>query len=123
MKINEIYKLLSFVCLKKLNKQTLSARTFFSSTNIDELTFNFWKLSIFQKLSNEIKEVCNCSFFYWYRDIIPDCLNHIYSNTLDFKRIYFYSLAICDIDYLLTHVRYLEDNTSVVKKLRENNQY
>lgn len=98
----------------------IKTKNYFSSTQIDDLSFNFWKLEILHKLTTEIKEICDCSFFYWYKDIIPECINYIYGNALDFKRIYFYSLAVSDIDYPLIHVKYLEDNTTVVKKFREN---
>lgn len=98
----------------------IKSKNYLSTTQIDELNFIFWKMDILNRLTTEIKEVCDCSFFYWYKDILPDCLNHIYSNLNDFKRIYFFAFAISDIDHLLTFNKYTEDNTIVAKKLREN---
>jgi WASH complex subunit 7 len=98
----------------------IKTKNHFDSNQIDDLNFHFWKLEIMSRLSSEIKSVCETSFFYWYRDIIPECLNVIYNSHIDFKRIHFFTLAISDIQNPLFHVKYLSDNTVLVKKLREN---
>ena len=98
----------------------VKTKNYFDEEKIDDLNFHFWKLDILNKLSSEVKSVCDTSFFYWYRDIIPECLNVIYNSHNDFKRIQFFTYAINDIQIPLYHVRYLSDNSSLVKKLREN---
>jgi WASH complex subunit 7 len=104
--------------INELCLDIIKSKNFFTATNADDLLFSFWKLELVQKFSLEVKEVCNCSFFYWYRDIIPECLKFLISNNLDFKRIYFFTLAINDTDAPLLHVKYLEDNTILIKKYR-----
>jgi WASH complex subunit 7 len=106
--------------VNELCLDVIKTKNFFSSTQLDEIMFIFWKLELLNKMSTDIREVCDCSFFYWYRDLIPECLNYYYSNPDEFKRIQYFNFAISDIDNLLTHVRYVEDNTTVIKKLREN---
>jgi WASH complex subunit 7 len=98
----------------------IKSKNFFSQSQSDELTFIFWKYEILNKLPQDIKQVCDCSFFYWYKDLIPECLSYYLTNLPEFKRLYYFSLAISDIDSLLTYVRYCEDNTTIIKKFREN---
>src|SRR5690606_8918252 len=89
--------------VEELSLDIIKTKNYLSTSQIDEINFIFWKLEILNRFSSEIKEVCDCSFFYWYKDIIPDCLNHIYSNVTEFKRIYFFSFAVSNIDNLLSY--------------------
>jgi WASH complex subunit 7 len=106
--------------INELCFDVIKTKNFFQTFQLDDLVFNFWKLDLMQKISKEIKSVCDCSFFYWYRDLIPECLKYQVSNALDFKRIYYFAIALNDTDTPLIHVKYLEDNTILIKKYRES---
>jgi len=97
----------------------IKAKKFFNENEVENFMFCFWKLEILQRLSYEIKTVCDTSFFYWYRDIVPDCFNLIFTSGNDFKRLYFFCLALTDTELPLLHVKYLEDSTILVNKYKD----
>jgi WASH complex subunit 7 len=108
MNINEI-------CL-----EILKSKTFLDTSQKDDLQMDLWRLEVLSKFSSEIKQVCDTSFFYWYRDLIPNFLDNLFINNQDFKFIEYFCFAISETDYPLMHVRYLEDNTCLIKKYRES---
>jgi len=97
----------------------IKTKKLLNDSELENFTFSYWRLEIMQKLSSEIKTVCNTSFFYWFKDVIPECFNYIYSNEKEFKRLFFFCCGLNDTIQPLLHVRYLEDNTVVVKKFKE----
>jgi len=108
MNINEI-------CL-----EILKSKTFLDNTQKEDLQMDLWRLEVLSKFSSEVKQICDTSFLYWYTDLFPNFLDSLYSTTHDFKFIKYFCVAISETDYPLLHVRYLEDNTLLIKKYREN---
>jgi len=106
--------------INEISLEILKSKSFLDNTQKDDLQMDLWRLEIFSKLSSEIKVVCDTSFFYWYKDLIPNFLESLYSNNQEFKFIRFFAIAISDTDLPLLHVRYLEDNTYLVKKYRQS---
>jgi WASH complex subunit 7 len=106
--------------ISEIAMDIIKNKKFFDVSQMDDIIFNYWKFDILQRFSFEVDQVCDCSFFYWFKDIIPECLNFIYSNSLDFKRIYFFALAISETDSPLVHVKYLENNLVLMKKYKES---
>lgn len=86
---------------------------------IDNLNFNQWRLNVIYQLSSVIKSVCNCSFFYWYKDILPECFNFIYKNSFSINRLFLFCLAISDTEYPLIYSKHLDNEN----KLKLINNY
>jgi WASH complex subunit 7 len=100
--------------------ELLKSKTFLDNTQKDDLTIDLWRLEVFSKLSSEMKIICDTSFFYWYKELIPNFFDSFYNNENDFRFIRHFAIALSDTDNLLIHVKYLEDNTILIKKYREN---
>ena len=79
----------------------------------------FIKLEILNNLSREIRRSCDCSFLYLYQDIIPTSLKSIYKN--DPMSLYYYAMALNDMDKPLMYIKYKENNGfNIVRLLRKN---
>lgn len=107
--------------VNELSLEIIKSKNFFDATQKDDLTMDLWRLEIFGKFSSELRQICDTSFFYWYKDLIPNFLECLYSlSSQDFKFIRYFAIALSDTDYPLFHVKYLDDNTLLVKKYRDN---
>ena len=97
----------------------LSGRKMIDQTEINNMIFNFWKIEVLNQLSKEVSRACDCSFLYWYQNIFPTCLNSIYHDKP--KRLYFFALAVNDIELPLTFIKH-KDNGGIdlIKFQRKN---
>ena len=68
----------------------------------------FWEITTLNQLSKEIQRACDCSFLYWYQNIIESCLTSIYNNKP--KRLYFFANALNDCETPLLYIRHRENN-------------
>ena len=103
----------------KMCVNTLRARDSMDVKNADIINNNIYKLEILNNLSREIKRSCDCSFLYLYQDIIPTSLKSIYKN--DPVSLYYYAMALNDIDKPLMYIKYKENNGfDMIKILRKN---
>jgi len=106
--------------INELCLDILKSKSFLDNNQKDDLQMDLWRLEIFSKFSSEIKQICDTSFFYWFKDLIPNFLDTMYTNIQDFKFIRYFAMALSETDFPLLHVKYLEDNTCLVKKYRES---
>ena len=100
----------------KMCLNTLSAN---NSVNDKPILEEIWKLSLLNNLSREIQRSCDCSFLYLYQDIIPISLKSIYKN--DPVSLYYFAMALNDIEKPLMYIKYKENNGfEMIKLLRKN---
>ena len=100
---SKVRRLLFHLCL-----DVLAGRKLIEVTEINNTIFNFWKIEVLNQLSKEVEKACDCSFLYWYQNIFPTCLYSIYQNKP--KRIYFFALAVNDIEKPLNYLKFRENN-------------
>ena len=109
----------SRLAIARMCVNTLTARDTLDQKTADMINNNIYKLSILNNLSREIKRSCDCSFLYLYQDIIPTSLKSIYKN--DPVSLYYYAMALNDMDKPLMYIKYKENNGfDMVKLLRKN---
>ena len=107
------------IAIAKMCINTLTARDSLDQKTANIINNNLNKLEILNNLSREIKRACDCSFLYLYQDIIPASLKSIYKN--DPVSLYYYAMALNDIEKPLMYIRYKENNGfDIVKILRKN---
>lgn len=90
------------------------------SKELDDLKFNFWRLSLIQNMEKEIKSICDCGFFFWFRDLFQEFCNCYYKHLGSLSNFYFLSFAISDTSEPLFNVLHLEDNTQLMKKYKSD---
>ena len=107
------------IAIAKMCINTLTSRDTMDQKSANIISNNLNKLEILNNLSREIKRACDCSFLYLYQDIIPTSLKSIYKN--DPVSLYYYAMALNDIDKPLMYIKYKENNGfDIVKILRKN---
>jgi WASH complex subunit 7 len=103
------------ILINELCFDLLKHKNFFNSKEVEDLFFNFWRVGLLQQLDSEIDSVCDTSFFYWYKDVVPECFTYFYKHSKSLDSLFFFTLAISDTSKPLLHIRYLQDNTEVLK--------
>lgn len=106
------------IIINELCFDLIKNKNFFNSQQLEDLHFNFWRVNILHNLNEEISKVCDTSFFYWYKDIFPECFNHFYKHPKNINNLFFFTLAISDTAKPLLNIRHLQDNTVVVKAFK-----
>ena len=107
------------LAIAKMCVNTLTARETLDAKTTEAINNNIYKLEIINNLSREIRRACDCSFLYLYQDIIPTSLKSIYKN--DPVSLYYYAMALNDMDKPLMYIKYKENNGfEMVKTLRKN---
>ena len=102
--------------VSKMCLNTLSAN---NTLNERPMLEEIWRLDLLNNLSREINRSCDCSFLYLYQEIIPISLKSIYKN--DPVSLYYYAMALNDIEKPLMYIKYKENNGfELVKSLRKN---
>ena len=105
--------------ISKMCLNTLSAMNSIDEKTMNLMNYELWRLDLINNLSREIKRSCDCSFLYLYQDIIPISLKSIYKN--DPVSLYYYAMALNDIEKPLMYIKYKENNGfDIVKLLRKN---
>ena len=107
------------IIISELCIDVVKSKIILNTQQIDDLTFNFWRLCIFHKITNEINENCDCSFIYWYKDILPNCFKIYFKRQVSIHRLYFFCLAISDTPRILKNVKHLNNNTLLLKSFNE----
>lgn len=100
---SKIRRIISQLCYEALNTPKLMR-----SEDSSKLFLIFWELETLNQLSKEIQKACDCSFLYWYQNIIPKCLKSIYNDKP--KRLYYFSSALNDIEIPLHYIKHRNDN-------------
>ena len=104
--------------IEKLCLSTISAKEMIDKPNYELINDNLWMAELINQLSRELKRSCDCSFLYLYQDILPDAFKNIYSDTP--KRIYYFVMAVNDIENPLHYIKYKEnDGIDTIKNLRK----
>ena len=104
--------------IEKLCFSTITAKEMLDEDNFEIITDNLWMLELINQLSREIKRCCDCSFLYLYQNIIPNAFKNIYNEKP--KRLYYFIMALNDIENPLHYIKYKEnDGIEVIKRLRK----
>ena len=104
--------------IEKLCLSTINAKDMLDENNFDIINENLWMLELINQLSREIKRCTDCSFLYLYQNIFPTCLKFIYSDRP--KRLYYFMMAVNDIEKPLYNIKYKENNGfEMIKLLRK----
>ena len=104
--------------IEKLCLSTINAKELLDEDNLNTINENLWILELINQLSREIKRCCDCSFLYLYQNIFPTSFKSIYIDRP--KRLYFFMMAVNDIEKPLYYVKYRENNgIDLIKLLRK----
>ena len=104
--------------IEKLCLSTINAKDMLEKGNYDLINLNLWKLELINQLSREISRCCDCTFLYLYQDIFPISFKLIYDDRP--KRLYFFMMAINDIEKPLHYIKYKQNNgIDLIKLLRK----
>ena len=104
--------------IEKLCFSTITAKELLDEENYNIINDNLWMIEMISQLSREIKRCCDCSFFYSYQDILPTTFKNIYNDRP--KRLYYFIMAINDIENPLHYMKCREDDgIGIIKILRK----
>ena len=104
--------------IEKLIISTLSAKEMMDESSAKILNENIWMAELINQLSREVKRCTDCSFLYLYQNIIPTSYKYIYSDRP--KRLYYFMMAVNDIEKPLYYCKYREnDGIEMIKLLRK----
>ena len=104
--------------IEKLCLSTINAKEMLEEGNYDLINLNLWKLELINQLSREINRCCDCSFLYLYQNIFPTAFKFIYNDRP--KRLYFFMMAVNDIEKPFHYIKYKENNViDLIKLLRK----
>ena len=104
--------------IEKLCLSSIKVKDLLEDTDYDLININLWKLELINQLSREIRRCCDCSFLYLYQNIFPKSFNYIYNDRP--KRLYFFMMAVNDIEKPFYYIKYKENNgIDLIKLLRK----
>ena len=86
--------------------------------NLEVINENLWMLELINQLSREVDRCCDCSFLYLYQNIFSTSFKNIYNDRP--KRLYFFMIAVNDIEKPFHYIKYKENNgIELIKLLRK----
>ena len=89
----------------------------FSENERKIITMTFWKLDIVNNLSKEVKHSCDVSYLFYYQSILQYSFEDIFHKYP--RRLYFFLMAVNDMENQLYHIRFVENNGfEMIKKNR-----
>ena len=104
--------------IEKLCFSTMTAKELLDEENYNLINDNIWMIEMISQLSREIKRCCDCSFLYLYQDILPTAFKNILRDRP--KRLYYFIMAINDIENPLHYLKCEEnDGIEIIKLLRK----
>ena len=104
--------------IEKLCFSTITAKEMLDELSYEIINENLWTIELLNQLSREIKRCCDCSFLYLYQTIFQSAFKSIYEDRP--KRIYYFIMAINDIENPLHYIKYKDnDGIDVIKCLRK----
>ena len=104
--------------IEKLCLSTIGAKEMLDDFNLEMINENLWMLELINQLSREVNRCCDCSFLYLYQNIFETSFKNIYGDRP--KRIYYFMMAINDIEKPLHYIKYKENNgIELIKLLRK----
>ena len=104
--------------IEKLILSTIRAKEMLDESSSKILNENLWMVELINQLSREVKRCTDCSFLYLYQTIIPSSYKYIYSDRP--KRLYYFMMAVNDIEKPLYYNKYKEnDGIEMIKLLRK----
>ena len=104
--------------IEKLCLSTITAKEMIDEESYDLINDNLWMVEMLNQLNREIKRCCDCSFLYLYQEFFPNFFKNIYDDKP--KRLYYFIMAINDIENPLHYIKYKEnDGIDVIQKLRK----
>ena len=81
------------------------------------ISMTFWKLDIVNELSKQVKHSCDVSYVFFYQSFLEYSFKNIYQEYP--RRLYFFIMAVNDMENPLYHIRYVENNGfELIKKHR-----
>ena len=82
----------------------------FTTEDLRAVEGDLSNLSQIASIEETLNQVCDCSFLYFYRDLIPVFVNHLYETNLKSSLLHDQSIlsALSDPEQLLKQVRHLE---------------
>ena len=104
--------------IEKLCLSTVSAKDMVDDFNLEVINENLWILELINQLSREVDRCCDCSFLYLYQNIFSTSFKNIYNDRP--KRLYFFMMAVNDIEKPFHYIKYKENNgIELIKLLRK----
>ena len=104
--------------IEKMCLNTVSAKEMVDDFNLEIINENIWMLELINQLSREVERCCDCSFLYLFQNIFSTSFKNIYSDRP--KRLYFFMMAINDIEKPFHYIKYKENNgIDLIKLLRK----
>ena len=104
--------------IEKLILSTISAKEMLDESSSKTLRENLWMVELINQLSREVKRCTDCSFLYLYQNILPTSYKYIYSDRP--KRLYYFMMAVNDIEKPLYYNKHKEnDGIEMIKLLRK----
>ena len=104
--------------IEKLILSTISAKEMLDESSSKTLSENLWMAELINQLSREVKRCTDCSFLYLYQNILPTSYKYIYSDRP--KRLYYFMMAVNDIEKPLYYNKHKEnDGIEMIKLLRK----
>ena len=104
--------------IEKLCFSTITAKEMLDEVSYDIINENLWTAELINQLSREINRCCDCSFLYLYQTIFPNAFLNIYEDRP--KRIYYFIMAVNDLENPLHYMRDKEnDGIDHIKLLRK----
>ncbi|MCQ2817532.1 MAG: hypothetical protein MJ252_09740 [archaeon] len=90
----------------------------YDEKEFSEFNTFFSRLQTLNELTREVNFACDCSFMYWYQEVIPEQIKLIYKEMG--TKIIFYSKVLTDIERPLLYLIYREDQgAELMKTLRK----
>lgn len=91
----------------------------FKDAEYEDFKYYFWKNNFLAQYQIIFKDVCDCSFLYWTKDLLPLFFGHIAENPLEMKRIKFLNLAIEDCHSQLLSIQHLDNTKEIYNAFKE----
>ena len=104
--------------IEKLCFSTITSKDILDEESFGIINDNLWIIEIISQLTMEINRCCDCSFLYLYQNIISNAFKNIYNDRP--KRIYYFIMAINDIEKPLHYIKFKEnDGIDDIKRIRK----
>ena len=94
----------------------VKSKVLFSSDQIKEIDFLFWRLKLLKNHREILAKVTNLSFLYWYRDLVPEFISRFQINENNIVELQFFLKALEDTGVVWERSKHLEESITYLKK-------
>jgi WASH complex subunit 7 len=88
----------------RLSAEVAKIKNLVRANHSDECNYQLWKLHTLANWQQKLNQVCDCSFIYWFQNLVPAFFQDIFKHAEQVHRLQYLFSSLRDANKILMHV-------------------